>query len=156
MIKGTTETNISLAHLLQNFEPHTDNLIPLLQAVQRELGYISPAATREIAVYLGISENEIFGVASFYTQFRFTRPGDHVIRVCQGTACHVRGGKRIKEEIIKFLGIQPGEVTPDYKYGLESVACFGSCALSPVVVIDNKVYGRVTPQKIKQLLKEIE
>ena len=105
---------------------------------------------------LAIQPSSLFGVATFYTQFKFTRPGDHTVKVCQGTACHVRGSKRIMNEVTKCLGINPGETTPDYKFSLDSVACFGSCALSPVVVIDDKVYGRMTAQKTRKLLKEIQ
>lgn len=142
--------------IFENYERQRDNLIPVLQEVQGRLGYISEKSVESIAEYLNISQSSIYGVASFYTQFRFTRPGDHIIRVCQGTACHVRGSQPIMNEVIKCLGIVPGETTADYKFSLERVACFGSCALSPVVVTDEKVYGRMTRQKIKQLLEEIE
>jgi len=145
-----------IQEILERYEQHRDNLIPVLQGVQEVFGYISEGSVEGIAGYLNISQSCIYGVATFYTQFRFTRPGDHIVRVCQGTACHVRGGQRIMNEVVKFMGIRPGETTPDYKFSLERVACFGSCALSPVVVADNKVYGRMTPQKTKQLLKEME
>ena len=131
--------------LMQKHSRSRDSLIPVLQEVQEQDGYISPESVKEISGYLKISESDIYGVATFYTQFRFTRPGDHMVRACQGTACHVRGGKRI-----------PGETTEDYKFSLDSVACFGSCALSPVVVVDDTVYGRVTPQKVRQLLKDLK
>ncbi len=142
--------------MLERYEQHCDSLIPVLQGVQEKFGYISEESVEGIAKYLNISQTYIYGVATFYTQFRFTRPGDHFVRVCQGTACHVRGGQRIMNEVVKFLGITPGGTTPDYKFSLERVACFGSCALSPVVVMDDKVYGRMTPQKAKLLLREIE
>ena len=145
-----------LQEMLEKYEQHCDSLIPVLQGVQEKFGYISEESVEGIAKYLYISQTYIYGVATFYTQFRFTRPGDHFVRVCQGTACHVRGGQRIMNEVVKFLGITPGETTPDYKFSLERVACFGSCALSPVVVMDDKVYGRMTPQKAKLLLREIE
>jgi NADH-quinone oxidoreductase subunit E len=93
-------------------------------------------------------------VATFYTQFKFARSGDHMVKVCLGTACHVRGGSQIMDEVSRHLRIQAGETTPDYKFSLERVACFGSCALSPVVVVDDKVYGRMTPKKVKNILKE--
>ena len=140
-------------------EKHPRNrsaLIPILQDVQKEFRYISEEAVEAIAEHLEVSENDVYGVATFYTQFRFSRPGDHIITVCQGTACHVRGGKRILEEVCRDLGIREGETTPDYRFSIERIACFGSCALAPVVVIDNKVYGRMTPQKVRTLLKGIE
>jgi len=142
--------------VLKKYRRDRDNLIPILQGIQRKNGYISKEAVNEISDYLDISENEIYGVTTFYTQFRFQRPGDHIVKVCQGTACHVRGGKRIKDEVTRYLGIKTGETTPDYRFSLERVACFGSCALSPVVVVDDKVYGRMTPQKVKQILEKIK
>lgn len=153
----STDKDISkeLLEIFENYERQRDNLIPVLQEVQGRLGYISEESVESIAEYLNISQSSIYGVASFYTQFRFTRPGDHIIRVCQGTACHVRGSQRIMNEVIKCLGIEPGETTADYKFSLDRVACFGSCALSPVVVADEKVYGRMTRQRIKKLLEEI-
>jgi len=129
--------------------------IPVLQQVQQELGYLSEEAVSEIARFLNLSENEVFGVASFYAQFRFTRPGEHSVKVCLGTACHVRGGGRIMEAMERELGISAGGTTDDYKFNLERVACFGSCALAPVMVIDNKVYGRMTPAKAKEILANV-
>jgi NADH:ubiquinone oxidoreductase subunit E len=138
--------------VLRKYQRDRDNLIPILQGIQRKNGYISKEAVNGISGYLDISENEIYGVATFYTQFRFQRPGDHIVKVCQGTACHVRDSERIKDEVSRYLGINTGETTPDYRFSLEGVACFGSCALSPVVVVDDKVYGRMTPQKVKEIL----
>ncbi len=129
-------------------------LIPVLQQVQGELGYLPEEAISEIANFLGLSKNEVYGVASFYAQFRFERQGEHVVRVCQGTACHVRGGRRILERVQHDLGIQPGETTENYKFSLERVACFGSCALAPVMVMDKTVHGRMTTVKARQILGE--
>lgn len=146
----------SIDAVLKKYRRDRDSLIPILQGTQRKNGYISKEAVNEISDYLDISENEIYGVATFYTQFRFQRPGDHIIKLCQGTACHVRGGKLIEDEVARYLGINTGETTPDYRFSLEGVACFGSCALSPVVVVDDKVYGRMTPQKVKEILEKIK
>lgn len=145
-----------LRELLETYEQRRDSLIPILQGVQGMFGYISEDSVEEIAKYLDISHSYIFGVATFYTQFRFARPGEHLVRVCLGTACHVKGGSQIMDEISRYLGIGPGGTTSDYKFSLERVACFGSCALSPVVVVDDKVYGRMTPKKVKKILKEFE
>ena len=101
---------------------------------------------------MALSESEVYGVASFYAQFRFRRQGEHTIKICQGTACHVQGGRRILEAVERELGIKPGGTTDDYKFGLERVACFGSCALAPVMVVDKTVYGRVTTVKAKKIL----
>jgi NADH:ubiquinone oxidoreductase subunit E len=145
-----------LDKILDSYEQHRDSLIPILQEVQENFGYLSEAAVEGISKYLDISQSYIYGVATFYTQFRFERPGDHTIRVCLGTACHVKGGSQIMDEISRYLGITPGNTTPDHKFSIERVACFGSCALAPVVVVDNKVYGRMTPRKVKKILKEFE
>jgi len=122
--------------------------------VQEELGYLPEETVSEIAYFLGVSESEVYGVASFYAQFRFTRQGDHTIKVCQGTACHVQGGPRILEAVERDLSIQSGETTEDYKFSLERVACFGSCALAPVMVVDKTVYGRMTTAKARKILAE--
>ena len=141
-----------LTDLLSPYKGQRGALIPILQKVQEKLGYLTQEAVSEVAKFTGISENEIYGVASFYAQFRFTRPGDHGVRVCLGTACHVRGGSRIMDTAENKLGIEPGGTTEDYKFSLERVACFGACALAPVMVVDAKVYGRMTPAKAKEIL----
>ena len=141
-----------LTELLAPYQGEQGVLIPVLQQVQGEFGYISEQAVSEIARFLAVSQSEIYGVATFYSQFRFTRPGEHTVKVCQGTACHVRGGARILETVERELGINPGETTEDYKFSLERVACFGCCALSPVMVVDNTVYSRMTQARAKHIL----
>ncbi len=141
-----------LSSILAPYRGQRGALIPVLQKVQEELGYLPEEAISEIAHFLGVSESEVYGVASFYAQFRFIRQGEHTIKVCQGTACHVRGGRRILETVERELSLQPGETTEDYKFSLERVACFGSCALAPVVVVDKTVYGRMTTAKARQVL----
>ena len=133
-----------------------DALIPILQDVQGELGYISPESVTSVSRYLRISENEIFGVSSFYAQFRFTAPGRHSVKVCLGTACHVRGGSTLLSAVESSLGIACGETTPDRRYDLERVACLGCCALSPVVQIDSRIYSKITVNKLAELLKYYE
>ncbi len=141
-----------LAEILIPFKGQRGAAIPVLQKVQEKYGYLPEDTISEIAKFLGISKNEIYGVASFYAQFRFERQGKYVVRVCQGTACHVRGGKRILETVQQELGLAPGQTSPDYQHSLERVACFGSCALAPVMVVNNTVYGRMTTVKAKQIL----
>jgi len=145
-----------LVDLLAPFQGQHGAIIPVLQKIQETFGYLSPEAIKGIAKQLKLSESEIFGVATFYAQFRFTRPGDHNIRVCLGTACHVRGGAQIMETLERELDIEAGGTTRDYKFGLERVACFGSCALAPVVVVDDHVFGRLTPSKVKEVLKQYQ
>ena len=144
--------NERLSQILAPYRGQRGATIPVLQKAQEELGYLSEETISEVANFLGLSKSEVYGVASFYAQFRFERQGEHKVRVCQGTACHVRGGRRILDAVEKELGIEPGQTTEDYKFSLERVACFGACALAPVTVMDNTVYGKVTTAKVKKLL----
>ena len=106
-----------------------------------------------IARFLRFPASNVFGVATFYAQVKFTPTGKRIVRVCRGTACHVRGGARILREVEKQLGIKPGETTYDFEYSLETIACFGSCALAPVVVVGKTVYGRMTTKKVAEILR---
>lgn len=141
-----------LLPILNSHPRKRESLIPVLQEVQGVLGYLPEEAVSEIAQFLGISRSDIYGVASFYAQFRFERQGEHAVKVCQGTACHVRGGKRIMGEAIQQLGVHPGQVTPDFKFSLERVACFGACALAPVMVVDKTVYAKMNTPQVKKIL----
>ncbi len=145
-----------LKKILEPYRGQRGAAIPVLQKVQEELGYLSEEAISEVANFLGLTKNEIYGVASFYAQFRFARQGEHVVKVCQGTACHVRGSPLIVDAVSRELGIHSGETTQDFKFSLERIACFGSCALAPVMVIDKTIYGRMTPTKAKQILAEYQ
>ncbi|MFW6189848.1 MAG: NADH-quinone oxidoreductase subunit NuoE [Planctomycetota bacterium] len=145
-----------LEAVFRDYAPQRDNLIPILQDIQNAVGYIPPEAMSATAEFLNVPETAVYGVVTFYAQFYLTRQGEHRIKVCQGTACHVRGGKRIMDTIGKKLGIGPGETTDDYRFSLERVACFGSCALAPVMVVDGEVHGRMTPQRALQLLEALE
>ena len=118
------------------------DLVPVLQRAQAAYGYLSPEAVRRIARWLKLSESEVFGVATFYAQFRFTPPGRHRLRVCLGTACHVKGGVQMMETLERRLGIDAGETTPDGEYDLERVVCLGCCALAPVFTLDARSTGR--------------
>jgi NADH:ubiquinone oxidoreductase subunit E len=140
--------------IIAGFGCDRSNLIPILQKVQGAENYISEEALAEISCHLGISENDIYSVASFYAQFRFQRPGKHTIKVCLGTACHVKGGDLIAESVERELGIKPGQTTADGRYTLETVACIGACALAPTIVIDDEVQRKMTPQKVVELLRQ--
>lgn len=142
--------------IFEKYERTQDQLIPILQEVQRQYGYVSPEAVKRISRYLKITENQIYGVSSFYAQFRFTAPGRHSIKVCLGTACHVRGGATLLEMLERELGIKCGETTSDRRFDLDRVACLGCCALSPVVQIDKDIYSRMTVTKLSELLKSYE
>jgi len=126
--------------------------VAMLQAVQDRLGYLPMEAIEAIAARLDISKATVYGVATFYNQFRFTPPGKRHIRVCMGTACHIAGGKAILDEWERKLGISDGGVTEDRAYSLENVACVGCCALAPVTVIGDEVRGHLTPASIDDLM----
>jgi len=147
-----TNTKEQLDDILSQYNGESGDLIPVLQEVQELFGYLPGEAMQGIAKFLRLPESNVFGVATFYAQFKFTPTGKRIVKVCRGTACHVRGGERILSEVEKQLGIKPGETTDDLEYSLETIACFGSCALAPVVVIDKIVYGRVTIKKAAEIL----
>ena len=131
-------------------------MIPLLQKIQTELGYIPPQSIPVIARSLGLFPSQVQGVISFYTQL-YTQPrGKKVVRVCRGTACHVRGGKTILKLVKQHLDIDEGETTPDLEYTLETVACIGVCALAPNIVVSDHVHGHMNPKKVEQLFKDRE
>ncbi len=146
----------AVAEVLAAFGRDRSLIIPALQAVQERIGYLPPEAFAKVGVHFGVPEARVYGVATFYAQFYLTRQGRHRIRVCRGTACHVRGSARILAAVERRLGIGPGETTPDYGFTLERVACFGSCALAPVVVIDDEVHGRMTSEETLKLIKSLE
>ncbi|MDH4269596.1 MAG: NADH-quinone oxidoreductase subunit NuoE [Dehalococcoidia bacterium] len=131
-------------------------LIPLLQQIQREFGYIPPQSMLLIARGLGLFTSQVQGVISFYTQL-YTQPrGRNVVRVCRGTACHVRGGKTILKLVKQHLRIEEGETSPDLEYTLETVACIGVCALAPNLVVGDHVHGHMNPKKVEQLFRNRE
>ena len=148
------ETNIKeqLDDILSQSDGKSGDLIPILQEVQEKFGYLPEGVMAGIAKFLRLPESTVYGVGTFYAQFKFTPTGKRIVKVCRGTACHVRGGVRILNEVERQLGIKPGETTDDLEYSLETIACFGSCALAPVVVIDKTVYGRMTTKKVAEVL----
>jgi len=141
-----------LTQILSSYQGRKDELISILQQVQQVFGYLPELAMKNIAKFVKLPESTVFGVATFYAQFKLVPSGRKIIRVCRGTACHVRGAASILDEVNKQLGITPGETTPDLEYSLEAIACFGSCALAPVMVIGQDVYGRMTPARVRELL----
>jgi len=138
------------------FPESKDQLIPMLQYVQTELGYLPSEAMKGIAECLKVPVSHVYGVATFYAQFRFKPLGKNRITVCRGTACHVRGSGRLVEDLERELGIKPGDTTPDLEFSVETVACIGSCALAPVEVVNDRVYGKMTPKKQKSVLEELK
>ena len=141
--------------ILSLYQGREDELIPILQHVQKEYGYLSEPAIRRIAKFLHLPEITVFGVATFYAQFKLVPTGRNIIRVCRGTACHVRGGARVLREVKRNLGIEPGESSSDLEYCLETVACIGACALAPTMVVNDQTYGQMTPKKAIEVLNQI-
>lgn len=149
-----TDTKKQLDDILSNHNGNSSDLIPILQAAQERFGYLPEEVMAGIARFLQLPPSAVYGVSTFYAQFKLTPTGRRTVKVCRGTACHVRGANRILQEIEKELTIKPGETTEDLEYSLETIACFGSCALAPVMVVDKTVYGRMTPKKVGQILAD--
>ena len=143
-----------LAEILSRYSGASSDLIPILQEAQGKFGYLPEEVMQRVAKFLRLTDNMVYGVSTFYAQFSFTPTGRNKVTVCRGTACHVRGGARILREVEKKLGIKPGETSADMEYSLGTIACFGSCALAPVMVINKDVYGRMTTAKVGQILAE--
>ena len=131
------------------------SVIPLLQQLQQDEGFVSEQAIERVAQYTGAPASAVYGVATFYSQFRLTRPGRHTIRVCEGTACHVLGIGAVLERLTEELGIDVGGTTPDGLFTLESVRCLGCCSLAPAVMIDDETYGRVTPDSVAEAIDAV-
>ena len=141
-----------LSAVLSPYEGRKDALIPILQKVQEELGYLPEEAMLAIAKITGMPESHVYGVATFYAQFYFSRRGKNQTKICSGTACHVKGAARVKDAFERELGIACGSTSEDYEHSLETVACVGSCALAPVVVVNDDVHGQVETSKIDKIL----
>lgn len=131
-------------------------LIPILQEVQEKEGFLSEKSLEKISKTLNISQTEIYAVATFYSQFKFTPPALHKIKVCLGTACHVKGGEKVLEAVKRSLKLENGDTTPGLEYSVERVACIGCCALAPCATIDDNVYAKLTPNKIQHIIAEME
>lgn len=145
-----------LAPLMEILSEYKDNpkgaLIPVLQKAQGVYGYLPKPVLETIAKELRLTTAEVFGVVTFYAQFHLNPRGKHIIRVCQGTACHVRGGAKILEAVSEHLKVKPGETTRDLEFTLETVACLGACGLAPVMMVDDNTHGRLNPLDIPGIL----
>ncbi len=146
------DVNDKLMDIFTRYKGERHELITILQETQGKFRYLPAAAIQEISKFLQVPESTIYGVSTFYAQFKLTPLGKKVIRVCRGTACHVRGSGKVLAEIEKRLGIQAGETTADLEYTLETVACIGACALAPTMTIDNETYGKMTTRKVAEVL----
>ncbi len=147
----------SIISIIRDYAPRDkSNLIAILQQVQKAEGYITPETVTSISSHLSISRSQIFGVASFYSQFKFNPPGRNSIRICLGTACHVQGGDFLLNALRSEIGISPNETTPDGRFDLERVACLGCCALAPVVMINDDIFSNMSVVKLQEILNRYE
>ncbi len=146
------EVKEKLDELLSHYSGKREELIPILQEAQEQFRYLPLEVMREIAKFLRMPDSAVFGVSTFYAQFKLVPSGKRIVRVCRGTACHVRGGARILREVERRLGIKQGETTDDWEYTLETVACIGACALAPTMTLDKETHGQMTTKKVAEVL----
>lgn len=142
----------TVSTILQEYDHNRSNLLPVLQEIQKRLEYLPQEGMRQVAAAFGIPEVDVYSVATFYNQFKLHPPGRHKIKVCLGTACHMMGGYTILDCFERRLNIKEGETTPDREFSLERVACVGCCTLAPVVIINEKTEGKVTPTRVDGIL----
>lgn len=141
-----------LYKIFEEYATDDKNLIPVLQNAQDAYGYLPEEVLKEISSHMKIPLCKVYGVVTFYTQFHLEPRGENIIRVCMGTACHVRGASDIFEVVQDELGINDGETTEDLKFTLERVACIGACGLAPVIMVNDNTHGRLTPDKTREVL----
>ncbi len=146
------DVQAKLKEVFSHYQGEKHELIPILQETQEKFRYLPAAAMQEISRFLHVPEATIYGVSTFYAQFKLTPLGKKVIRVCRGTACHVRGSAKVLAEMEKRLGIKAGQTTDDLEYTLETIACIGACALAPTMTIDNETYGKMSTKKVAEVL----
>lgn len=151
-INLTDSQKEKIKEICASYNNDPGELINVLHKTQGVFGYLPEEVQREIAVNLGIPVAKVYGVVTFYSFFTMTPKGKHAISVCMGTACYVRGAEKVVDEVKKQLNINVGEVTPDGKFSLDCLRCVGACGLAPVMLIGDKVYGRVEPKEIKGIL----
>ncbi len=146
--------NDELNGILDKYKGVKGNTILILQEIQNKFQYLPEDALKSFSEYVNTPLSEIYGVATFYSQFKFNKPGEYQIKVCHGTACHINNAVRISEIIEDQLNIKAGETTEDGKFSLDEVACLGCCSLAPVIMINDKVYGNLDDKKLRKVLKE--
>jgi len=143
-----------LDSILSQYSGQSSDLIPILQEAQEKFGYLTKDVMQAVARFLRLAESTVYGIATFYAHLRLTPEGKNIVKVCQGPACHLQGGRQILQEVEKQLGIKLGETTNDQEYSLETATCTGSCALAPALEINGKVYGNITADKVKGILAD--
>ena len=152
--KGTPEQEQKLLEVIEKNKDLPGALLPVLHEAQEIYGYLPIEVQQMVADGLGVSLSEVYGVATFYSRFSLTPKGKHQINVCLGTACYVKGSDKVLEEVEKMLGITSGECTPDGLFSIESCRCVGACGLAPVMMIDEEVYGKLTPAEVHKILAD--
>ena len=152
--KGTPEQEQKLLEVIEKNKDLPGALLPVLHEAQEIYGYLPIEVQQMVADGLGVSLSEVYGVATFYSRFSLTPKGKHQISVCLGTACYVKGSDKVLEEVEKMLGIKSGECTPDGLFSIESCRCVGACGLAPVMMIDEEVYGKLTPAEVHKILAD--
>jgi len=140
--------------IIEKYKNARGSLIPILQSIQSEYGYLPEQAVDEIAEALNMSPSEIIGVATFYAQFHLKLRGKHIIKACCGTACHVKGAKKLVSKMSELLDVAVGDTTKDNSFTLEEVACLGACSLAPVVMVDDDIYGQLAPDNVGAVIEE--
>lgn len=142
--------------IIENYKGKPGALIPVLEEIQGILGYLPHEIQRRVAQGLNLPQSQVFGVVTFYSFFTMVPRGRHIIRVCLGTACYVRGGKRNLDRLTQDLGINAGDTTPDRRFSLETIRCLGACGLAPVIVVDEDTYKQVKERKVRAMLERYE
>lgn len=151
----TADTDLEMERIFEKYpNKERSSLIPILQAVQDLQGYISEESIRQVSGHLNLPTSKIYGVATFYNQFRLSPPGRHLIQICRGTACHVKGSAGLLSALTHELGIKPGQTTRDRRFTLEIVACIGACSIAPVICIDGNYHGKVTDKDLPEILEQ--
>ncbi|MGI6741761.1 MAG: NADH-quinone oxidoreductase subunit NuoE [Brevefilum sp.] len=150
------ETIDGVSRIVNNIGSTRADLIPILQAITDEFGYISEVAITELSSLLNLPHNEIFSVATFYRMLSTQPRGKHIIQFCESAPCHVVGGKEVWEALVRALNIAPGETTPDKKWTLLTTSCLGVCGIGPVLMVDTDMYGNVKPEQVKSILSRYD
>jgi NADH:ubiquinone oxidoreductase subunit E len=155
---SATTKSVDVSHLLERYaaEERQGALMGLLQDIQEELGYLPVESLEAVSKHLKIPLSHIHGVISFYAQFSLTPRGKNIIKMCMGTACHIRGGQMVLDEIRSYLGLNGRDTTEDNLFSLEVVRCLGTCFLAPVMMIGKKYYGKLTTAKVRKILKSYQ
>ncbi len=150
----TTQQKQSIDEVVARYPAQREHLISILQEVQEEYGYLSRESIDRISGYLGLPSSKIFGVATFYNQFRLTAPGRIQVAICRGTACHVKGSLSLLDSLKTLLGIEVGQTTKDGLFSLETVACLGCCSIAPAMMVNGKFFGRLDKKKLEALVEK--